>query len=173
MPTPPLSRAEPGHVPQRVPGMTASTGRLYFWQGGGLWLGEGTGRTQWHAHQAHQLAVAVEGSFRFRTEADDAWTTYEGAIVPSHCTHQFELDGATIAHLFVEPESRARGGFRRLGAPDAHAQAHVRHRADGGAADAGERARLTIEPAEVCAATRLERWRGRRVRPAPSSTPRA
>jgi AraC family transcriptional regulator len=25
--------------------------------------------------------------------------------VPSHCPHEFELDGATVAHLFVEPES--------------------------------------------------------------------
>lgn len=96
--------------------MTASSGRIYFWHGGSLWLGEGSGRTQWHAHHAHQLAVALAGSFRFRTEADGAWTSYEGAIVPSHCTHQFELDGATMAHLFVEPESLAgRALARRYG----------------------------------------------------------
>lgn len=85
-----------------------STGRVYFWQGGSLWIGEGQGRTQWHEHHAHQLVVALKGRFRFRTEADGAWTDYEGAIVPSECTHQFEVDGAaTMAHLFVEPESRA------------------------------------------------------------------
>jgi len=85
-----------------------STARAYFWQGGSLWIGQGQGRTQWHVHHAHQLAVALRGSFRFRTEADGAWTDYEGAIVPSECTHQFEIDGAaTLAHLFVEPESRA------------------------------------------------------------------
>ncbi len=85
-----------------------STGHVYFWQGGSLWIGEGQGRTQWHKHYAHQLAIALSGSFRFRTEADGAWTDYEGAIVPSECTHQFEVDGAaTMAHLFVEPESSA------------------------------------------------------------------
>src|SRR5262245_2375022 len=84
-----------------------STGRIYFWEGASLWLGEGKGTTQWHEHHAHQLAIALEGCFRFRTDADGPWTTFQAAIVPSHCMHQFELDGATMAHLFVEPESRA------------------------------------------------------------------
>jgi hypothetical protein len=83
-----------------------STGRIYFWEGGSLWLGEGKGTTQWHEHHAHQLAIALEGCFRFRTDADGPWTTFQAAIVPSHLHAQFELDGATMAHLFVEPESR-------------------------------------------------------------------
>ncbi|HEY6353675.1 MAG TPA: AraC family transcriptional regulator [Burkholderiaceae bacterium] len=87
--------------------MSSATGRLYFWQGGSLWIGEGTGRTQWHEHHAHQLALARNSHFRFRTEAEGTWRTFEGAIVPSHCTHQFEIDGTTLAHIFVEPESRA------------------------------------------------------------------
>src|SRR5262249_31933940 len=84
-----------------------STGRIYFWQGGSLWIGEGVGRTEWHGHHAHQLTVAKEGGFRFRTEAEGIWSAFDGALVPSHCTHQFEADGAAMAHLFVEPESRA------------------------------------------------------------------
>ena len=91
----------------RTSGMNSASGRVYLWQGGSLWIGEGQGRTQYHEHHAHQLTVARTGDFRFRTEADGAWTTFEGAIVPSHCTHQFEVDGVTLAHLFVEPESRA------------------------------------------------------------------
>jgi AraC-like DNA-binding protein len=87
--------------------MNSAAGRIYWWQGGSLWIGEGSGRTQWHEHHAHQIAVAPTGHFRFRTEAEGAWRTFEGAIVPSHCTHQFEVDGITLAHLFVEPESRA------------------------------------------------------------------
>ena len=86
---------------------TASSGRIYFWQGGSLWIGAGRGRTQWHAHHAHQIALAPQGQFRFRTENGGGWTDFEAALVPSHCTHQFELDGIPIAHLFVEPESRA------------------------------------------------------------------
>lgn len=91
----------------RTSGMNSAAGRVYLWQGGSLWIGEGSGRTQYHEHHAHQLTVARSGDFRFRTDADGAWTTFEGAIVPSHCTHQFEVDGVTLAHLFVEPESRA------------------------------------------------------------------
>lgn len=86
---------------------TMTTGRLYFWQGGSLWIGQGSGRAQWHAHHAHQLSVAHVGDFRFRTDAKGPWTVYEGAVVPSHCSHQFEVDGSTMAHLFIEPESRA------------------------------------------------------------------
>jgi AraC family transcriptional regulator len=86
---------------------TASTGRIYFWQGGSLWIGQGRGRTQWHEHHAHQLTVAPEGAFRFRTRDDGPWESFEGALVPSHCTHQFDADGIAMAHLFVEPESRA------------------------------------------------------------------
>lgn len=92
---------------ERLTRANASTGRIYFWQGGSLWIGRGRGRTKWHAHHAHQLVVAPEGAFRFRTEAQGKWDSFEGALVPSHCAHQFELDGLAIVHLFVEPESRA------------------------------------------------------------------
>ncbi|BCZ81779.1 AraC family transcriptional regulator [Paraburkholderia terrae] len=82
------------------------TGRVYFWQGGSLWIGDAQGRTQWHGHHAHQLAVALRGSLRFRTQAGGDWTDYDGAIVPSECKHQFEVSGGTtVAHVFVEPET--------------------------------------------------------------------
>lgn len=83
----------------------AATGRVYFWQSGSLWIGSGQGRSEWHDHHAHQLALALEGKFRFRTDKHGPWTVFEAAIVPSHCPHEFELDGTTVAHLFVEPES--------------------------------------------------------------------
>ncbi len=85
----------------------SSAGHIYFWQAASLWIGQGLGRTDWHEHHAHQLALALEGEFRFRTGAEGRWETFEAAIVPSHCTHQFEVDGTRLAHLFVEPESRA------------------------------------------------------------------
>ena len=107
MPSHLTESVEPSSQRLRTAGMNSATGRIYWWQGGSLWIGEGTGRTQWHEHHAHQLALAPEGHFRFRTEAEGVWRTFEGAIVPSHCTHQFEVDGITLVHLFVEPESRA------------------------------------------------------------------
>lgn len=92
---------------ERMSRATASTGRIYFWQGGSLWIGRGKGRTQWHEHHAHQLVFAPDASFRFRTGDGDPWRTFDAALVPSHCPHQFEVDGIDVAHLFIEPESRA------------------------------------------------------------------
>jgi AraC family transcriptional regulator len=90
------------------PRSLGATGRVVFWQNGSLWIGSGRGRSDWHDHHAHQLALALDGGgFRFRTERQGPWTEYRAVIVPSHCPHEFELDGATVAHLFVEPESTA------------------------------------------------------------------
>jgi AraC family transcriptional regulator len=92
--------------PPRAPARTvAAAGRIYFWQSGSLWIGTGQGRSGWHEHHAHQLALALDGEFRFRADASGNWTVFDAAIVPSHCPHEFELDGAVVAHLFVEPES--------------------------------------------------------------------
>lgn len=85
----------------------ASTGRIYFWPGGSLWIGRGQGRTEWHEHHAHQLVVVPAGRFRFRTDADGPWQAFDAAFVPSHRPHQFDTEPQPMAHLFVEPESRA------------------------------------------------------------------
>lgn len=120
-----------------------SSGRIYAWQGGSLWIGSSQGRTEWHDHHAHQLALAPEGELRFRTQAQGPWTAFAGALVPSHCTHQFEVDGLRVAHLFVEPESRAgRALMQRFGAdriaslPDEDARAAAQGLFSAFAADA-------------------------------------
>lgn len=87
--------------------MSSSTGRILFWPAASLWIGSGHGRTRWHEHHAHQLALALEGDLCFRTAATGDWQRYGAAIVPSHCTHQFEVEHTRLAHLFVEPESQA------------------------------------------------------------------
>lgn len=88
-----------------VPRLSSAAGRIYFWQTGSLWIGTGHGRSDWHEHHAHQLALGLDGEFAFRTDPKAAWTKYTAAIVPSHCTHEFELQQLAVAHLFVEPES--------------------------------------------------------------------
>ncbi|MDB5857601.1 MAG: hypothetical protein JWQ76_1290 [Ramlibacter sp.] len=87
----------------RVP-LVTSSGHICFWQGGSLWVGRGEGRSDWHAHHAHQVAVSLAGSCSFRSDPGAAWTPFAGAIIPSHRKHEFEFKGA-IAHLFVEPET--------------------------------------------------------------------
>ena len=96
---------EPASKPHQKLRAGAASGRVYFWQAGSLWIGSGRGRTERHAHHAHQLTLALEGEFRFRTDSKGPWTEYRAALVASHCLHEFELDGTLVAHLFVEPES--------------------------------------------------------------------
>ena len=108
---------DPSSAPLKTMRAGAASGRVYFWQTGSLWIGRGRGRSEWHDHHAHQLALALEGEFRFRTDRKGAWTEYHAAIVPSHCPHEFELDGATVAHLFVEPESNEGRALSRHFAP--------------------------------------------------------
>lgn len=81
-----------------------STGHICFWQGGSLWLGSGQGRSRRHDHHAHQIAISLDGTCRFRGTPDERWSTYSAAVIPSHRKHEFEFEG-TIAHLFVEPET--------------------------------------------------------------------
>ena len=90
---------------RRSSGTMAATGRIHFWNGGSLWIGSGRGRSEWHTHHAHQIALALEGEFRFRTQRSAPWGAYQAVIVASHCAHEFELDGIAVAHLFVEPET--------------------------------------------------------------------
>ena len=82
-----------------------AVGRVHLWQGGSLWIGRGHGRSDWHAHHALQIAVALDGVCRFREQVDGSWSEYRGAIVRSHRPHQFEVEGATMAQLFIEPET--------------------------------------------------------------------
>jgi AraC-like DNA-binding protein len=117
-----IDALEPDDPVLRMTRANASTGRIYFWQGGSLWIGRGRGRTQWHAHHAHQLTVAPEGTFRFRTDEAGSWQSFEGALVPSHCPHQFEVDAIAMAHLFIEPESRAGRALAERFGTDAVAQ---------------------------------------------------
>ncbi len=81
-------------------------GRVYFWQGGSLWIGRGRGRSQWHDHHAHQISLALEGTVLFRTEESAGWTEFRGAFVQSERHHQFEIEDLTAAQLFVEPETK-------------------------------------------------------------------
>ena len=101
---------------QRTPRTLVAAGRIHFWQSGSLWIGQGQGRAEWHAHHAHQLALALEGDIQFRMQSEGPWTAYAAAMVASHAGHEFEFHGATVAHLFVEPESReGRALSRRYG----------------------------------------------------------
>lgn len=83
----------------------AGIGQVHFWQGGSIWLGRSTGRTDWHDHHAIQITLALEGECALRDQAEGDWTLVFGSIVRSHSHHQFESRNAVVAHFFVEPET--------------------------------------------------------------------
>jgi AraC-like DNA-binding protein len=82
-----------------------AVGRVHLWQGGSLWIGRGHGRSDWHDHHALQIALALDGVCMFRSRTDGSWSEFQGAIVRSHRHHQFAVEGATMAQLFIEPET--------------------------------------------------------------------
>jgi len=107
-------------APSRPVAANSSSGRIHYWPGASLWIGRSDGRTQWHDHHAHQLSLALDGQMRLRTQEAGPWRDFRAAFVRSHAKHQFEVDGARVAQLFVEPESRAgRALVARHGGPGA------------------------------------------------------
>ncbi|MDP2311627.1 MAG: AraC family transcriptional regulator [Pseudomonadota bacterium] len=97
-------------------------GRIVMWEGASLWIlgvrdpGVAYPKTSLHSHHAVQITLALRGSFKLRT----ANHTYVGdcAAVAPDVPHTFEASGL-VAHLFVEPESRA-GRLLGFAPPIAH-----------------------------------------------------
>jgi AraC-like DNA-binding protein len=93
--------------------------RIVMWQGASLWVVDAvptkerqTKRTDFHAHHAVQVTIALEG--RFRLDTRDAHVEGKAAAVAADTEHAFEPEGL-MAILFIEPESRAgRAVARRL-----------------------------------------------------------
>jgi AraC family transcriptional regulator len=89
---------------------TIATGRIAFWEGGSLWVfdvpgtAQGPSRTETHAHHAFQLTFSLGGSLSF--SAEQGLVPGPFAIVAPDTLHAFEAKGL-VAHLFIEPESRA------------------------------------------------------------------
>lgn len=94
---------------------TKAHGRILFWEGASLWvLGTrpGAGRypkTDFHAHHAVQVTLALRGSFTLETR--DQQVTGGAAAVAPDTEHAFEADGI-VAHLFVDPEGRLGRGLQ-------------------------------------------------------------
>ncbi|MYN08622.1 helix-turn-helix transcriptional regulator [Pseudoduganella aquatica] len=80
-------------------------GRILLWRGGSVWVGRAERSTDFHAHHAIQITLALSpGPLHFRSPGE-AWQAYSAAVVPAHHPHAFEARGELVALLFVEPES--------------------------------------------------------------------
>ncbi|EYD74271.1 transcriptional regulator, AraC family [Rubellimicrobium mesophilum DSM 19309] len=94
----------------------SSDDRIVLWQGGSLWVfdilpPQGPRSNRMHAHHAFQLTLAAGGTANIRT-GDGLLEGPVVLIAPDH-PHAIEPEGR-VALLFVEPESRAGAGLRRL-----------------------------------------------------------
>lgn len=130
-------------------------GRICHWDGGSIWIGRAIAANDFHAHHAVQVALALEGHFRFRSPADDAWLDCRGAVIASNHPHAFDgRQAPLLAHLFIEPESpTGRALLRNFSGP------HGICRLDGPLLDTAigalaDRYRAWSEPADLILAAR-------------------
>ncbi len=82
-------------------------GKIVVWQGGSLWLlaaQRDVADTDFHAHHAIQITIALQGGFLIRTP--DRSASGPMAAVAADQRHNFKASGVA-AFLFVEPESPA------------------------------------------------------------------
>ena len=81
------------------------TGRIVFWRGGSLWIGNAAAETGFHAHHAIQVTLGLSGGPVRFCRPGQAWASYTAAIVAAHASHAFEARGELVALVFAEPES--------------------------------------------------------------------
>ncbi|CDX22170.1 AraC family transcriptional regulator [Mesorhizobium sp. ORS 3324] len=91
-------------------------GRIIFWAGGSLWIGQALGPSELHAHHAVQVGIALTDRVEFRVSDSLPWQAYAAAVIPPDLPHTFQAPGRMIAHLFCAPESAlGRGLIDRFG----------------------------------------------------------
>jgi AraC family transcriptional regulator len=86
---------------------------MLFWEGVSLWIlgtrpGEGRyPKTDFHAHHAVQVTLALRGGFTLESREQRVACLANGgaAAVAPDTEHAFEAEGL-VAHLFVDPEGR-------------------------------------------------------------------
>jgi AraC-like DNA-binding protein len=82
-------------------------GHFVGWDGGCLLIGRAAGVIPVHAHYAIQIAFGCTPGIAFRGSEREAWTEYDGAIIPSRVPHAMDATRvAPSAVLLVEPETR-------------------------------------------------------------------
>jgi AraC-like DNA-binding protein len=80
-------------------------GRIALWRGGSVWVGNADA-TGVHAHHAIQITLPLsDRTVRLRRPGEE-WSFHAGAIIAANQEHAFEGQGALVALVFAEPESR-------------------------------------------------------------------
>ena len=97
-------------------------GRIVIWEGGSLWIFDvpalpaEVSKTDFHAHHAIQVTLALNGAFQLL--APNGLVSGPAAAVAPDARHAFAPKG-TVALLFIEPESPAGRAARQALLSDA------------------------------------------------------
>ncbi|RMF24380.1 MAG: AraC family transcriptional regulator [Deltaproteobacteria bacterium] len=94
--------------------------RLFLLDGRVLYLGSIGINTDLHAHHAVQLAIALLGRMRLRTDPTKDWAVCEAAVVASNQRHQLEADCEVLALFYFDPQSVE--AARLIGPPSSRMQ---------------------------------------------------
>jgi AraC family transcriptional regulator len=78
---------------------------VYFWDGGWIGVGAGSGEVPPHAHHAVQISLGLTAPVRLR-HADGDWMVADGGVVLPNAPHGFNASGAVVAMIFIDPECR-------------------------------------------------------------------
>jgi len=78
---------------------------VYFWDGGWIGVGAGSGEVAPHAHHAVQISLGLTAPVRLR-HADGDWMWADGGVVLPDAPHGFDASGAVVAMIFIDPECR-------------------------------------------------------------------
>lgn len=98
-------------APRKRPVM--GVGRVIGWPGGSLWIGRHLAPVQDHAHHAIQISLAMEGSFRIQADGWPEARETLGMVVLPDRRHRLDGCGASVATLFVEPNSACGAALRQ------------------------------------------------------------
>jgi AraC-like DNA-binding protein len=97
----------------------AGIGRICVWNGASVWIGRSAGQAKPHAHHAIQISIALDGEFDLRQAGTRSTESHaRAALVPPDLRHHFDGLGATVAQVFIEPESRLGRALLAHFAPD-------------------------------------------------------
>ncbi|KGQ18759.1 Transcriptional regulator, AraC family [Lysobacter dokdonensis DS-58] len=90
----------------------AGIGRVIGWPGGSVWIGRHLAAIQDHAHHAIQISLAMDAGFRIQAAGWPVARETRGIVVMPDRRHRFDGCGASIATIFVEPNSRRGAALR-------------------------------------------------------------
>ncbi len=80
-------------------------GRVIFWGGGSLWIGQAFAPIRLHSHHALQLCIGFDGPVQLRARPGANWDFFACAMIAPDIEHEFCAPGRLVANILLEPES--------------------------------------------------------------------